>query len=228
MNSEPPLRRKPPLAPGSALSRGERTGDYLAMASAGFPALTTTGTVRLGAMRMSRAWPLLPLAPAIVTAIGLAVALAIGVVGIDHLSRAEDAHAADVASTLADAVAARVLTLPPATRLEALKLAARRTGAELLLVDGSGTITLDASLGMMTPELVRQLAAQRDGVTTTRFGSARFAVRPVDPPPSRHWLLVLVTVPSTPEGAPALNLRARRAHDAARRRRCHRRVRGRA
>ena len=39
---------------------------------------------------------------------------------------------------------------------------------------------------------------------STRFGVARFAVRPVDPPPSRQELLVFVPVPSTPEGAPAL------------------------
>jgi signal transduction histidine kinase len=173
-------------------------------ASASFPAMTATGTARLGAVRANRSWPLLPLAPTIVTVIGLAVALAIGVVGVDHMSRVGDEHAASKASMLADVMAARILTLPNATRLDAMKLAARRTGAELLMVDGRGDVILDASLGTMTPAFVHQIAVQHDGETSTRFGVARFAVRPVDPPPSRQELLVFVPVPSTPEGAPAL------------------------
>jgi len=191
-------------APGSAVARGDRTGDYLALASAGFPALTATGTIRLGAMRASRAWPLLPLAPAIVTAIALAMALAIGIVGIDHLSRVADAHASIQAAMLADTVAARLLSLPASARLEALKLAARRTGAQFVVVDASGNVLLDASLGTMTPDFLRKIGEQRDGRTSTRFGNARFSVRPVDPPPSRQALLVFVSVPETPEGAPAL------------------------
>jgi signal transduction histidine kinase len=179
-----------------------RTGEYPAFASASFTAVT--GTVRLGAMRMKRAWPLLPLAPVIVTVIGLVVALAIGVVGVDQLSREGDAHSATKAAMLADAVAARLLSIPNPARLDAMKLAARRTGAELLMVDGRGDVVLDASLGTMTPSFVQQIAGQRDGVATTRFGASRFAVRPVDPPPSHQELIVFVPVPSTPEGAPAL------------------------
>ncbi len=205
----PPRPSASPLAPGSALSRaGERTGEYHALASASFPAVTNTGTVRLGAIRMHRARPLLPLAPAIVTVIGLAVALAIGVVGIDHLARAGDAHAAETASVLADVVAARLVSVPDTDRLEALKLAARRTGAELVLIDGAGSVLLDASLGTMTPDFIRRIAGQRDGVTSTRFGEARFAARTVDRPIGRKaprpTLIVLVAEPSTPEGAPAL------------------------
>jgi signal transduction histidine kinase len=201
VNVDPPRAPRPSPAPGSAVSR---TGDYFAQASASFPAMTATGTVRQGALRVKRAWPLLPLAPAIVMVIGLAVALAIGVVGFDHLSRVGEAHAAVKASMLADAVAARILPLTNATRLDAMKLAARRTGAELLMVDARGDVILDASLGTMTQAFVRQIAAQHDGIATTRFGAARFAVRPIDPPPSHQALLVFVPVPSSPEGAPAL------------------------
>jgi len=192
-------------APGTAVVRtGERTGDFRSLASAGYAALTATGTLPLSALRTRRAWPLLPLAPAIVTVIGLAVALAIGVVGIDSLSRAGDEHAAAKAALLADVVAARMLALPPSMRGEAMKLAAHRTGAELVLVDASGNVVLDASLGTVSATLVRQIASQRDGEAMTRFGFARFAVRPVDPPPSRLSLIVFVPVPGTPAGAPAL------------------------
>jgi len=198
------MSSRPPGA-GSALTRtGERTGDFHALASAGFPALTATGTVRLGAVRTSRALPLLPLAPAIVTIIGLAVAFAIGLVGVGHLSRAGENHAAAQAATLADAVAARLLSAPAASRLETLKLVARRTGAELLIIDGGGTVVADASLGTMSRDFLKDIARQRDGVAPTRFGRSRFSVRPVDPPPSRESLLVFVAIPSSPEGAPAL------------------------
>ncbi len=187
-----------------ALSRGERTGDYHALASSSFPAVTTTGTVRLGAIRMSRAWPLLPLAPAIVTLVGLAVALVIGVVGVQHLATAGRAHAAEAAATLADVVGARLSLLPDAQRLDALKLAARRTGVELVLVDDAGQVIHDASLGTMTPAFLKEVVRQRDGATVTRFGEAAFAARPVGLASSRLLLVALVAVPGTPEGAPAL------------------------
>jgi signal transduction histidine kinase len=197
------------VVPASAPSRisesaGARTGEFPALSSASFPAVTTTGTVRLSALRMSRAWPLLPIAPGIVIVIGLLAALAIGVVGMGHLSRVGDAHAAVRASLLADVVAARIRDMPGAMRSDALKLAARRSGAEMMLVDREGEAVLDASLGTMTAPFIRQIAARHDGVASTRFGEARFAVRTVDPPPSRQDLLVFVAVPGTPEGAPAL------------------------
>ena len=121
-----------------------------------------------------------------------------------HLSRVGDDHAAVKASLLADVVAARIRELPGATRQEALKLAARRTGAEMILVDREAEVVVDASLGTMTAKFIRQIAARHDGVAATRFGEARFAIRPVDPPPARQDLIVLVAVPGTPEGAPAL------------------------
>jgi signal transduction histidine kinase len=174
------------------------------VSSASFPAVTVTGTVRLGALRMSRAWPLLPIAPTIVVVIGVLAALAIGVVGMEHLSQVGGDHAAARASTLADVVAARIRSLPATARVEAIKLAAHRTGAEMLLVGRDGEVIVDASLGTMTEPYIRQIAARHDGHASTRFGEARFAVRPVDLLPTRQDLVVLVAVPETPEGAPAL------------------------
>jgi signal transduction histidine kinase len=139
-----------------------------------------------------------------VAAIGLALALAIGVVGVGNLARASEAHSAEKAALLADVMAARLLRLSGASRLDALKLAARRTGAELVLVDAASTVIADASLGTVTPETLRRIAVERDGVAVTRFGEARFASRPVNTPPSHQTLVVLVAIPSTPEGAPAL------------------------
>jgi signal transduction histidine kinase len=174
----------------------------MALASASFP-VTTTGTVKLGAHRARRAWPLLPLAPFIVAVLALTVAFSIGAVGLDHLSRESDARAGARAAILADVLAARLLALPPALRQDAMKVAARRTGAELLLVDASGSIVADATLGTVPPSVARQLAGQREGVVTTRVGDMRFAVRPVVPPPSRQSIMVFVAFSSS-SAAPAL------------------------
>src|SRR3954465_7059684 len=81
-----------------------------------------------------RGWPFIPLAPLVVVFVGLAVALGIGLVGLDHLARAGDQHAGARAELLAATVAARLSQLPESRRLEASQLAARRSDAELLVV----------------------------------------------------------------------------------------------
>ncbi|MCW5832882.1 MAG: hypothetical protein KIS78_10775, partial [Labilithrix sp.] len=47
---------------------------------------------RARAPRSRTGWPFLPLAPLLVVVVGLAVALGIGLVGLDQLSRAGDEH----------------------------------------------------------------------------------------------------------------------------------------
>jgi signal transduction histidine kinase len=166
--------------------------------------VASTGTIKLGPIRTTRTWPLLPLAPAIVVIVGLAVALAIGVVGMDHLSRASSEHAAIKARLMVDAVGARLALVPAAQRLDAMKLAARRAGVELVLANDAGDIQLDASLGGISGPLVRAAITKGSGSATTRVGDARFVVRALDAPPSRQYLVAFASAPSTPEGAPAL------------------------
>src|SRR5690348_4815363 len=43
--------------------------------------------------RVGRGWAFVPLAPLVVVLVGLAVAVGIGLVGLDHLARAGDDHA---------------------------------------------------------------------------------------------------------------------------------------
>lgn len=174
-----------------------------------------TATVKVQAIRSHRAWSLLPLPPLIVVVVGLAVAVAIGIVGVDHLARASDEHAAFEADLLAQTVAARIAKLPGSgdrgaraesggERLEALQLAARRTGSEFLLLSYDGEVILDASLGAPDRGALKKVIALGRGEAITGLGRTRFAVRPLGPPPAAAQLVAFVREPSAPEGAPAL------------------------
>jgi signal transduction histidine kinase len=146
----------------------------------------------------------LPLAPLVVLVIGTAVAVAIGIVGVDHLARASKDHVAGRAQLLADVVGARLVALPSADQADAVQLAARRSGAEMLVVTSEGEVSIDASLGALESSALLKVLALGHGEAVTRLGRTRFAVRPLEPPPTRHYLLAFVAQPSTPEGEPAL------------------------
>jgi signal transduction histidine kinase len=153
-------------------------------------------------------WPLLPLAPAVVLLLGIAIAVAIGALGLSDLATESDRHAAARADLLAATLAARIAPMSIDERLEMLQGAARKTGAELMVVTAEGDVLLDASLGR-TPraDLRRAVSAAvsaRGGETTTGLGRARFAVRPLDLPPRKAYLIAFVRAPSAPEGGPAL------------------------
>jgi signal transduction histidine kinase len=153
--------------------------------------------------RDRRAWPLLPLAPAVVILLGLAVALAIGVLGASSLAKASDANAAARADLLASTLGARLAQLPPVERLEAMQRAARKTGAELITVTRDGDVGLDATLGMSDRAALGRVVAQRTGEAITGLGRTRFAVHAINTTPPT-FLVAFVREPSAPEGGPAL------------------------
>ncbi len=161
---------------------------------------------RARAPRLRTGWPFLPIAPVLVVVVGLAVALGIGLVGLDQLSRSGDDHAGARAELLAATVAARLAALPPARRLEATQLAARRTAAELIVVTPDGEIIHDYTLGAPDVESLRKMLATGRGVAEMRMGRARFAVRSIGPPDDPHAarLVVLVPEPRAAQGANAL------------------------
>lgn len=158
----------------------------------------------------SRAWPFLPLAPAVVVVLAALVAVAIGAFGVGHLRRVSDEHAASQAEALAGTLAARLGQLSTGDRLEAMQLAARRTGAEFLVVSEAGDVLHDASLGALDRRALRRAVERRRGEAVTALGRTRFAVHSVtavagaaeaatDP-----MLVAFVRMPPTPEGGPAL------------------------
>ena len=136
--------------------------------------------------------------------VGLAVAVGIGLVGLDHLARAGDDHAGARAELLAATVAARLSQLPESRRLEATQLAARRSDAELLLVQPDATVIHDNTLGAPGRAAIQKILSDGKGVAKMRLGRARFVVRPVGPAPDSPRLIVLVAEPPAAQGAPAL------------------------
>lgn len=151
-------------------------------------------------LRFRRAWPLLPLAPAVVVIVGLAVAFAIGMVGVDQLARASDGHAGAQAELLASAVAARLQQLTPAGRLEAIQLAARRSGAEFLVVNADGDVVQSATLSLPERATLRRVIRITHGEAKTAVGRTRFALRPIGDGPAAYSVVAFVRAPNSPEG----------------------------
>jgi signal transduction histidine kinase len=155
---------------------------------------------------MKKTWPLLPLPPAVVILLGIAVVFAIGAVGLSNLATESDHHAAARAELLAATLAARIAPLPADERLETMQRAARKTGAEFVLVTREGRVLLDASLGSTKRDELERAVAEQTGQATTGLGRARFAVKRLESsafsPP--RYLAAFVREPRTPEGAPAL------------------------
>ncbi len=160
----------------------------------------------MSAPRKGAVWPLLPLAPATVILVGLAVATAIGMFGVSSLAIASDDHASARAELLASALGARLSQLPKPGRLEAMQRAARKTGAEFVVVSREGETILDASLGMSDRSALKRVIGVSTGEAITGLGRVRFATHSLDPPfaPQGQVLVAFVREPSAPEGAPAL------------------------
>jgi signal transduction histidine kinase len=163
--------------------------------------------------------PLLPVAPAIVVVVGITTALVIAVLGISQLQATGDDAATLRADALSATLAARLGATALEDRAELLGRAARRSAAEILLVDRDGQIVVNESFEKPSRDDVKRLLGATDGETRTALGRVRFAARPVPSPPaypaaalkppgepSRTGLAVVafVAAPSPPPGSSAL------------------------
>jgi signal transduction histidine kinase len=146
-------------------------------------------------------WPMLPLAPAAVVALGLAVAVIVGIFGVSNLSSASDTHAAFRAELIASTLAARLSHLAPSEELDVMQRAARKTGAELVVVSSKGQLVLDASLGLTDKSALPRVLERGVGEAITGLGRTRFATVPLG---GAQYLIVFVREPSPPEGEAAL------------------------
>lgn len=160
--------------------------------------------VRVRPPRLRTGWPFIPLAPMLVVFVGVAVALGIGLVGVDQLYRSGDEHAGARAELIAATVAARLAALPDERRLEATQLAARRASAELVVVTQEGAVLYDYTLGAPDQASLKKMLASGKGVAEMRMGRARYAVRPIGVDRSDARLVVLVPEPRAAEGANTL------------------------
>ncbi len=110
-------------------------------------------------------------------------------------------HASSRARLLADTLAARLSATPVSLREGTVRFAARRTDSEMLVVDGNGAILVDGSHGAPAHDEVMRALSAKAGSLHTRSGPAAYAT---DELGDGSRLLVLVPVPSTPEGTSPL------------------------
>jgi signal transduction histidine kinase len=138
--------------------------------------------------------------------VGLAVAMAIGAFGVANLATASDDHAAARADLLATTLGARLSRLPTSEWLDLMQLAARKTGAEFVVISREGDVVFDASLGMTDRAALKRVAAVSSGEAVTGLGRARFGTEPLVARglSTAQVLVAFVREPSAPEAAPAL------------------------
>ena len=139
--------------------------------------------------------------PILVVVTALVAAVAIALLGVGQLQVTSDAAAAERAEVLAATLGARLRATPQEGSGEVLDRAARRSAAELLLVDQAGQIIVNESFGTPSAEEVVKMLAKGSGETQTKLGRVRFAVKRVKPPLSHLSLIAFVGAPSPPLGS---------------------------
>ena len=142
--------------------------------------------------------PLVPLGPVLVVVIAILAAVAIALTGVAQLAATGDAVAGERAEVLAVTLAARLRATAQEGRTEVVDRAARRSGAELLLVDQTGQIVVNESFGAPGAPEVVQMLVSGDGETRTALGRVRFSARPLKPPLSHLSVIAFVAAPSPP------------------------------
>lgn len=150
------------------------------------------------AKRRSRGLPLPPLAPLLVVVVGVATAVLLASGGLSELRRDGRAVAAARANLLAETLAARARAVPREDRAQLLAQAARRSGAELLLVDHDGTIVVDETLRPPSQGAVHSLLVRGEGDLETQLGATRFAAVTLGPPVDHLSLITFVRAPEAP------------------------------
>ena len=142
--------------------------------------------------------PFLVLAPAVVVVLGLLAAVAMAALGVSRLKAQSDEAAALRSRVLNRTVAARLRASPGFDHLVIVERAARRSGAEMLLVRDNGEILVDASLSTPTQATVIDELVRTQGVQYSKLGRTRFAATPLGPPYAELTLLTFVSAPETP------------------------------
>jgi len=148
--------------------------------------------------------PLLPIAPLIVGVVGLSTAVALAFLGISQLQETSDGAARLRAEALSATLAARIHHAQFEERPEIIGRAARRTAAEILLVDQNGQILVNESFGAPATDEVKRMLSAGSGEARTGLGRARFAARALNPPRAHLAVLTFVAAPNPPPGSIAL------------------------
>jgi signal transduction histidine kinase len=147
---------------------------------------------------------LLVLAPALVAIVGVAAAVAIADLGMRDMHARSDKASALRSELLSTTLAERLRATPKNDRSTVLERAARRSGADLLLVEQNGTIVVDGSLKPPSPSTIVQLLVAGEGETATQLGRTRFHATPLGPPLEHLSIIAFVSAPETPSATSSL------------------------
>jgi signal transduction histidine kinase len=150
-----------------------------------------------GLMARRRQVPFLVLAPSLVVVVGVLAAILMAVLGTRELGRQSDEAAALRARLLALTMSERIRATPVEDRSALVERAARRSGAELLLVEQDGNILVDGSQGAQGKAQIVSLLVRGDGETITKVGRSRYFAAPVDATEPLS-LLAFVVAPEVP------------------------------
>jgi signal transduction histidine kinase len=123
--------------------------------------------------------PFLVLAPSLVVVLGALSALLMAVLGTRELGHQSDAAAALRARLLAVTMSERLRATPEEDRATFIERGARRSGAELLLVQQDGAVVVDGTQGGLARGEVVRLLVEGEGEAATTLGRSRYFAAPV-------------------------------------------------
>lgn len=139
-----------------------------------------------------------PLAPSIVVIVGVAVAAAIAVMAMRDLKEQSDEAAALRSEVLTRTLAERLRATALEDRRVVVERAARRSGAEVLLLEHNGEVIVDGTLGAPERKRLVELLVEGAGETQTRLGRTRYFATPLGPPLEYLSLITFVRAPERP------------------------------
>jgi signal transduction histidine kinase len=143
--------------------------------------------------------PFLVIAPAVVLIVGLAAGVALAVLGTVRLKTQSDDAASLRCKLLSLTLAERLRRTSGEDRAVVVERAARRSGAELLLVSADGTVVVDGTQGAPPKDRILDLLVAGEGETTTELGRSRFFSAALQQAPTEYMnVLAFVAAPETP------------------------------
>ncbi len=149
-------------------------------------------------------WPLVPLAPLLISVVALSAALLIGLLATSNLQSASDAAAVVRSKTLAAAVAARLAAMPPDGRTALLAQVSARSSAGYLLFDSAGKVAAAHGVAAFSPSELGAFAERASGLSESEGRRVMFAVRSLGPPLEHLALVAIVDAPQPAEGTSRL------------------------
>jgi signal transduction histidine kinase len=142
--------------------------------------------------------PFLVIAPTVVLIVGLAAGFALAVSGTSRLRAQSDGAAELRCRLLSLTLAERLRRTSEEDRTIVLERAARRSGAELLLVSATGHVLVDATQGAPPKARLLELMVLGEGEITTELGRSRFFSAAFPGPTEYLNVLAFVAAPATP------------------------------